>query len=481
MKGYVINSKFEETLLLPVIVNSNNVENADALTIAKSSSVSFENDGLVTFKGQGSWVLLDFKKEIFGGLRLLTRSAEGYKRLHIRFGESITEAMTDLGVKNAGNDHAPRDIIADVTGLSDLTYGQTGFRFAYIEALDQGKINFKSIYAVSRMPIFENESIITTPDSELNKILETAIRTLKLCCQGGYIWDGIKRDRLVWSGDLNQELITAYHAFGDIENIPACIDLMRETASPDCWINNIPSYSAWWVINLCDYYALSKNKEFFNKNISFAESIIHKLNNCIDQNGNMDFSLSYTSMPFYFDWPTHETDDAKIGTASILIYMAKKFIATQKNTDCLEIIEKLDRYLSAPTVFKQIKAFQVLAGAERNGVAEFLEKDGAKGFSTFMSYYILTAYIMSGGKNALSLIKEYFGGMLSRGATTFWEDFDVEWMKDSGRIDCFPEKGQKDIHGDFGRFCYQNFRHSLCHGWASGVYSFIYENYDKLF
>ena len=25
-----------------------------------------------------------------------------------------------------------------------------------------------------------------------------------------------------------------------------------------------------------------------------------------------------------------------------------------------------------------------------------------------------------------------------------------------------------DIHGDFGAYCYKNFRHSLCHGWASG-------------
>ena len=30
-----------------------------------------------------------------------------------------------------------------------------------------------------------------------------------------------------------------------------------------------------------------------------------------------------------------------------------------------------------------------------------------------------------------------------------------------------PE-GMKDIHGDFGDYCYPGFRHSLCHGWASG-------------
>ena len=58
--------------------------------------------------------------------------------------------------------------------------------------------------------------------------------------------------------------------------------------------------------------------------------------------------------------------------------------------------------------------------------------------------------------------------MLDRGATTFWEDFDRAWLEGSGRIDEVVPAGKKDIHGDFGAYCYENFRHSLCHGWASG-------------
>lgn len=76
----------------------------------------------------------------------------------------------------------------------------------------------------------------------------------------------------------------------------------------------------------------------------------------------------------------------------------------------------------------------------------------------------------------LPIIKEYFGAMLARGATTFWEDFDMEWLNGSGRIDEIPENGVKDIHGDYGAHCYKNFRHSLCHGWASGVLSFVIEH-----
>ncbi len=35
-----------------------------------------------------------------------------------------------------------------------------------------------------------------------------------------------------------------------------------------------------------------------------------------------------------------------------------------------------------------------------------------------------------------------------------------------------PE-GKKDIHGDYGAFCYEKFRHSLCHGWSSGPVPFL--------
>ena len=52
-----------------------------------------------------------------------------------------------------------------------------------------------------------------------------------------------------------------------------------------------------------------------------------------------------------------------------------------------------------------------------------------------MPYYLLLADALAGGENMLPIIKEYFGAMLSRGATTFWEDFDMEWLNGSGRED----------------------------------------------
>ena len=79
--------------------------------------------------------------------------------------------------------------------------------------------------------------------------------------------------------------------------------------------------------------------------------------------------------------------------------------------------------------------------------------------------------------NVLEMIKEFYGGMISLGATTFWEDFDIDWMKECPQgLAEIPVSGKKNIHRDYGKFCYTGFRHSLCHGWASGIYAFLVES-----
>lgn len=65
-----------------------------------------------------------------------------------------------------------------------------------------------------------------------------------------------------------------------------------------------------------------------------------------------------------------------------------------------------------------------------------LAVDGAKGFSTFYGYYMLRAMALAGNyQGALDVIRTYWGAMLDVGATTFWEDFNMEWLPDAGRID----------------------------------------------
>ena len=113
---------------------------------------------------------------------------------------------------------------------------------------------------------------------------------------------------------------------------------------------------------------------------------------------------------------------------------------------------------------------------ENDTMKETLLRGGAQGLSTFQSYPILTAVASYGEyEAALSMMKEYYGGMLSVGATTFWEDFDLDWLDNCTRLDEMPVEGKKDIHGDYGKFCYMSFRHSFCHAWSAGVIPYLVE------
>ena len=58
--------------------------------------------------------------------------------------------------------------------------------------------------------------------------------------------------------------------------------------------------------------------------------------------------------------------------------------------------------------------------------------------------------------------------MLDRGATTFWEDFDLEWLDGSGRIDELPKEGQNIVVGSIIQAIKQTFhimRFSLSVKW----------------
>lgn len=103
--------------------------------------------------------------------------------------------------------------------------------------------------------------------------------------------------------------------------------------------------------------------------------------------------------------------------------------------------------------------------------------DGVSGVSTFYGYYMLEAMSLAGMTGrGLATLRDYWGAMLDMGATSFWEDFDVAWTNGAFRIDEMPAPRKLDIHGDFGKYCYEGFRHSLCHGWSCGPAPWLINN-----
>lgn len=454
------------------IIEEKNVNNSEGLLIKKTLQIGLNEKQLFVVEN-GSSIILDFGLEMNGGIRILTYFSD-LSQVRIRFGESIRECYEDVGgEKNATNEHSIRDFNVVLPCYSDQFYGNTGFRFVRLDF--NGCLKIKSIVAVnnilSKKPIWTYSG----KDEKIKKIFETAKRTIDLCASNDYVWDGVKRDRLVWYGDLHPEMLSLTSLYGRTKQIENSIDLARKEYPLPSWLNNFPSYSMWWIILVSDYYIITKCVSFTKKQLGYLSKLIKQMDKFVDEDGKMNY-------PYYFlDWPSFETKYAIEGQRTVNILAVKKAIALLKefnlSTDVAEkLLKKLTKIKIQSDDIKSIIALKCFI-EEKTSKTDYdkLIKNGVEGFSTFMSYYILKAIAMYNKDKAVELMKEYFYKMIELGATTFWEDFDINWAKNAFGIDKKEETGKLDIHGDFGAFCYQGFRHSLCHGWSTGILALIKE------
>lgn len=420
-----------------------------------------------------SAVLLDFGRELHGGVQIGCggRSSRGMK-IRLRFGESASEAMSELGEKGSGNDHAVRDGIVDVPWLGSREFGMTGFRFVRIDLVTDGKLSLDFVRAVSLMRPMKRRGSFQCSDPRLNAIWETAVRTVHLCCQE-HLWDGIKRDRLVWQGDMQPEVESILSVFGADPVIPESLDYMIATTPADGWMNNHPPYTIWWVKCLFDYWMASGDIAYLDHHRDyFTQTVLHLLAH-IGADGH------HTMPGGFLDWPSNHNKPAiDAGMQALLVTglkCAEKIADVLGNAklakNCRQGVKKLRTCIPDPAGSKQAAALLALSGLckPKAMFRNVLSQGGVHGVSTFYGYYMLEAMSAAGeNEYALGIVRDYWGAMLDMGATSFWEDFNVDWTKNSYRIDELPVSGKKDIHGDFGEFCYCGFRHSLCHGWSSG-------------
>jgi hypothetical protein len=163
---------------------------------------------LSTRDGRSASVLLDFGKELCGGIALSAaiRADQRALKVRIRLGESVSEAMSDVGgdapMASATNEHSLRDFTLGVPWLGNVEAGNSGFRFVRIDLVEpDAELNLKAVRAILRYRDVPYLGSFRCDDERLNRIWETGAYTVHLNMQE-YLWDGVKRDRLVWLGDV---------------------------------------------------------------------------------------------------------------------------------------------------------------------------------------------------------------------------------------------------------------------------------------
>ncbi|MEG1886472.1 MAG: alpha-L-rhamnosidase, partial [Alistipes sp.] len=172
----------------------------------------------------------------------------------IRLGESVSEAMCEIdGQNGATNDHAMRDFTISLPWLGVTEVGNSGFRFVRIDLLDATELQLKELRAVSTFRDSPYKGTFRCSDERLNAIWQTGARTVHLNMQE-YLWDGIKRDRLVWVGDMFPEVMTINSVFGYNEVVPRSLDFIRDATPLPGWMHGFSSYSIWWLLIHREWY-----------------------------------------------------------------------------------------------------------------------------------------------------------------------------------------------------------------------------------
>ncbi len=481
-----MNDERKRGIIFPVRVvkEFGNIQNAKSLLAEKELQIGLSEPECVTLENGDSeekaGILLDFGKELNASVRLLTHltfTAEPAK-VHITCGESVSEALGQIGRKNATNDHAIRDTDYLLPSYSDITLNESGFRFVCIRLQDKNaKLTIKSVVAVAVYRDIPYIGSFSCSNDVLNKIYNTAAYTCHLCLQN-YIWDGIKRDRLVWVGDMHPEMLTVKSVFGNIPLMAETLSFIRNATPLPGWMNYYPTYSLWWLIIVRDWYFYTGEENFLNENKEYILNLTKQVIDTVNCDGSDNLKT------YFLDWPTNETEAGVQGSRALLVMaldaaaqLAEFCNENELSAECKSKADILRTSKWNMNTAKQTLAVTALAKCcNAEEAAEKILEGGAIGFSTFMSYYLLKTAAKKDMTATLNVLEEYYGAMLSLGATSFWEDFNIEWAKNASPIDREPLNNESDIHGDNGAFCYKGFRHSLCHGWASAPTAFLVED-----
>lgn len=455
-----------------IVYSTASVIDGERLFNCKSEQIAVKESKLTNISNKG-YVLFDFGKEMSGGVRLVSNVTNDCK-VRITFGESVAEALASTGYKNAVHAHSVREYEIILPSYSSVKVGETGFRFVKIELLEDKTLLLKSIYAENL--IFKKKALwsYSGTDSRLNEIFEAAKRTIDLCSNGKYVWEGVKRDRLIWAGDLYSEMLALTTLYGKMKKIEDTLDFSRINSPLPSWMNDIPSYSVWWLITLLDYCKITNSTSFLQKNIPYVHKLIEQLDQNVEEDGQFKFKN------YFIDLDLHDSPYTESGLRALF------YMACQRLKECNlidgkhlsivdDILQKIDKKPIECGEEKSVAALKFFAGKTLSESEKQLLINQNLNQSTFMSYFVFDAVCTIYGKQkAIEEVKYYFGKMLDLGATTFFETFNPAWAENSIRLDQMPVEGKNDFHGDYGKYCYTGYRKSLCHGWSSGVIKLLH-------
>jgi len=433
--------------------------------------------------------LIDFGKETFGFIQLI--GLQGTGTVHIYYGESPEEALDTKNcetldiIKVSGN--FVTDEALDRTSKLEDTYtlgNSKAFRYAYITR-DAG-VTLKDVSMLYEYKPETKKGSFKCNDDEVNAMWEVGAYTMQLTTREFFI-DGIKRDRWVWSGDAIQSYLMNYYLFFDAETVKSNIWLLRGKDPVTSHTNTIMDYTFYWFLSIYDYYQFTGDKHFieqvYPRMQTMMEYVLGRTNKnnmvegltgdwvfvdwadgYLDKHGELSyeqilFCKSLETMSLCANLVNNDADRTKYNalSASLRSKLEPAFWNETKQALVHNRIngkqqDAVTRYANMFAIF-----FKYLSPEKQQIIKKsVLLNDSIMKITTpYMRFYELEALCALGEQKAvMKEMKDYWGGMLKEGASTFWEKYNP------------TDKGTQHL-AMYGR----PYGKSLCHAWgASPIY-----------
>lgn len=428
----------------------------------------------VKIERNGNRWLVDFGKETFGYIKL--EGLRGKGKVHLYYGESREEALSTTSCETL-------DEVTITQPGDKLLDGSRAFRYVNIRTDDSiilGNVSMLYEYA----PVTERGSFRCS-DTTIDKIYSVAKYTLHLNTREFFI-DGIKRDRWIWSGDACQSYLMNYYLFFDAPTVSRTLLALRGKDPVTSHINTIMDYTFYWFLGIHDYYQYTGDKKFIEQFYPRMQSLMDYCLSRRDKEGLMEGlagdwvfidwadglskqgAVSFEQLLFCRSLETMATCAGIVNDkggaekyARLAADLKKKIFADYWNESKQALVHSrvdgqpttnITRYANMFAIF-----FNYLTEAQKQGVKNhvLLNDSIPKIVTPYMRFYELEALCAMGEQAyVLDQMKDYWGGMLSLGATSFWEEYN-------------PAKQGAEHYAMYGR----PFGKSLCHAWgASPIY-----------
>lgn len=418
-------------------------------------------------------IIIDFGEHVTGYFTfktdLVTLYPDAPIRLKFTFGEVPAELNTAFDPYPGGLSRAwLQDEIVTVSDIpSTITIPRRlSFRYVKIEAVGQFLYEFK----ISDMYCEATTSVTDWPDPlpentdpRIKKINEVGLNTLKECMQTVYE-DGPKRDRRLWIGDLYLEALANMYSFKNHALTRHCLYILAALADEDGLLyastferpylhrstNQIVDYSLLYNVALLDYLKATGDREtaddlwpVVKEQIEFALGYLDERMIYDPQKGR--------PMWIFFDWTPGLNTNVAIQGA--LIYslqqsyeLAERLGKENEVSDWPRLATRLQKAIRQANYDRKKGLFYSGADRQLSYISQIWmvlsgtlsTKEGAVALKQVLAdssavypgtpyawHYLIEALIKCGmHAEAKEILLSYWGGMVDKGADTFWEVYD---------------------------------------------------------